>query len=334
MSSSDQLLVFYSRIDAFGDGLLRIPALRAARTAFPRSRIVYAASGPSTLEKLLGRHVSHLVDAFRTSTPLAAVVSEFQRRGERTAIADFRNLVPKLFAARLRFIGTGIDYEANFPGFALSWPRRKLAPRPEHNAWRFHRIVERLARRPLPFDHRLSVTAPARAEAVRIRGADRRPLVLTNANGAFQDKRMSSEQVTAIAGGLADRGYRVMYMITPGDGPSAETLRAAEPRIEIVGPSDTLRGAELDDVFLALGEMAAAYVGAEGGMAHLMAAVSTPMVIVNRGFSIERWRPLSNFVEVVEAGLETATGRVGDVPPAAVLAAAESLFAAQVRNHQ
>ena len=57
-------------------------------------------------------------------------------------------------------------------------------------------------------------------------------------------------------------------------------------------------------------------------MGHLMAAVSTPMVIVNGGFNIERWRPLSNFVEIVEAGLETATGQVEDVPPAVVLAAA------------
>ena len=110
MGSSDQLLVFYSRIDAFGDGLLRIPALRAARTAFPRSRIVYASSGPSTLEKLLRRHLDGLVDDFRTATPLAAVVSEFRRRGGQTIVADFRNLLPKLLAARMAFLGSGIHY--------------------------------------------------------------------------------------------------------------------------------------------------------------------------------------------------------------------------------
>ena len=254
--------------------------------------------------------------------------------GGQIAVADFRNLLPKLLAARLTFLGSGIDYEANFPGFALSWPRRKLGLRPEHNAWRFHRMVERLARRPLPFDHRLSVTEAARAEAQRLRGADQRPLVLTNANGAYRNKRLSVEQVTAIAGGLAEQGYRVMHLITPGDGPPAERLRSLEPRIEIVGPSALLQGARLDDVFLALGEMAAAYVGAESGMGHLMAAASTPMVIVNGGFNIERWRPLSNFVEIVEARLETATGLVEDVPPAVVLAAANRLFAARSRDHR
>jgi ADP-heptose:LPS heptosyltransferase len=334
MGSSDELLVFYSRIDAFGDGLLRIPALRAARTAFPRSRIVYASSGPSTLEKLLRRHLHGLIDDFRTATPLAAVVSEFRPRGGQTMVADFRNLLPKLVAARMKFLGSGADYEANFPGFGLSWPRRRLGFRPEHNAWRFHRIVERLARRPLPFDHRLSAPAAARAEALRLRGADDRPLVLISANGAYRNKRLSLGQVVAIAGGLAEQGYRVIYMITPGEGPSGEQVRSLEPRIEIVGPNGALQGPLLDDVFLALGEMAAAYIGAEGGMGHLMAAVSTPMIIVNGGFNIDRWRPLSNFVEIVEAGPETATGQVEDVPPAVVLAAADRLFAARSRDHR
>jgi ADP-heptose:LPS heptosyltransferase len=328
MSRPDKVLVFYSRIDAFGDGLLRIPALRAARTAFPGTRIVYASSGPSTLHKLLRRHVDHLIDEFRMDTPLAAVLSEFAPRGTQVAVADMRNLLPKVTAMRLKLIGSAIDYEANFPGFALSWPRRRLGSRPEHNAWRYHRMVERLARRPLPFDHRLTVTARARAEALRLRGEDRRPLVLTNANGG-DNQRLSAEQVGAIAGGLADLGYRVMHLLTPGAGPSVETLRSVEPRIEIVGSSDTLQGPDLDDVFLALGEMASAFVGADGGMAHLMATVLTPIVMVNRGFSIERWRPLSNRVEIVEA----AAGLVRDTPPTAVLAAAKRLFAAHSRDH-
>ena len=89
MSSSGQLLVFYSRIDAFGDGLLRIPALRAARTAFLGSRIVYASSGPSTLEKLLRRHVDDLVDDFRTGTPLATVVAEFRAAADKSPSPTF-----------------------------------------------------------------------------------------------------------------------------------------------------------------------------------------------------------------------------------------------------
>jgi ADP-heptose:LPS heptosyltransferase len=125
-----------------------------------------------------------------------------------------------------------------------------------------------------------------------------------------------------------------MHLVTPGDGPPAGQVRSLEPRIEIVEPNGLLQGARLDDVFLALGAMAAAYVGAESGMGHLMAAASTPMVIVNGGFNIERWRPLSNFVEVVEARLETATGLVEDVAPAVVLAAANRLFAARSRDHR
>ncbi len=333
MNFSNHVLLFYSRIDAFGDGLLRIPALRAARTAFPESRIVYASSGPSTLEKPLRRHVASLVDDFRTSSPLEDVFAEFNARDVGVSVADLRNLAPKLVAARLKLMLRAADHEANFPGFALSWPRRRLAPRPEHNAWRYHRIVERLAGRSLPFDHHLPIPAPARAEALRIRGSDQRPLVLTNANGG-DDQRFSPGQIAAIASGLADLGYRVLHLMTPGEGPSAEELQTLEPRIEIVGPRGELKGAALDDLFLALGELSSAYIGCDGGMAHMMATVMTPIVMVNRGFSIERWRPLSNRVEVIEAKRAAATGLVRDTPPATILAAANRLFAAHSRDHR
>lgn len=332
MNSFDHVLLFYSRIDAFGDGLLRLPALRAARTAFPQSRIVYASSGPSTLEKLLRRHVERLVDDIRVKTPLDDVLAEIRRATRRVTVADLRNLAPKLAGAKLKLLASGVDYEANFPGFALSWPRRKPGSRPEHNAWRYHRMVERLAGRTLPFDHRLSVPAAARAEAQRIRGDDIRPLVLTNANGAFE-QRLSGEQVAALARGLSERGYRLLHLSTPGGGPTSEELRALEPLIETVDPSERLQGAALDDVFLALGEVASAYIGCDGGMGHLMATVMTPIVIVNRGFSIARWRPLSNCVEILEARRETSTGLVRDTPASVILAAADRLFAAQKRDH-
>jgi ADP-heptose:LPS heptosyltransferase len=333
MSSPPNVLVFYSRIDAFGDGLLRIPALRAARTAFPDSRIVYASSGPSTLQKLLRRHVDHLVDELRTAIGLEELLTEHRRGGGSIAVLDLRNLLPRQAAMRLKLVGSGIDYDANFPGYALSWPRRRLAPRPEHNAWRYHRLVERLARRPLPFDHRLSVPAAARAEASRLRGEDRRPLVLTNANGGDR-QRLSAEQIATITAGLLEMGYRVVHLITPGDGPSAESLRALEERIEIVAPSEALNGGPLDDLFLALGEMASAFIGADGGMPHMLATVMTPIVMINRGFSVERWRPLSNCVEVIEAADVSPGGLVRDTPPAVILAAARKLFAAQSRDHR
>ncbi|TPK78093.1 hypothetical protein FJ548_25710 [Mesorhizobium sp. B2-4-17] len=52
------LLIFYVRNDALGDGLLRIPALRAARTAFPRSHIVYGSQGKSSLTGILHKHAA------------------------------------------------------------------------------------------------------------------------------------------------------------------------------------------------------------------------------------------------------------------------------------
>lgn len=331
MSATRPLLVLYSRADAFGDGLLRIPALRAARTAFPEHYIVYASNRHSTLEVKLRRHVDHLVDELRTKVDLFDLLTEKAARPRVTTVVDFRMVGSLLIAARFRLLGRGVAYHANFPNFGLSTPislRRSVA-RPEHNAWRYHRLVEHAAGRRLPFDYRLDVPQTARTLAREIRGEDRRPLVLICGNAA-PHKRMALQQIVDVAGDLIHTGFHVLYLETPGNGATARDLAAAEPRLGVVGPELGFEPRVLDDVFRALGEMAEAYIGIEGGMAHLLATVDTPMVIVNHGVSMERWRPLSSFVEIVEA---RPHGAIADTPPADILDAVHRLIAAKRRDH-
>ncbi|TPN17874.1 glycosyltransferase family 9 protein [Mesorhizobium sp. B2-3-3] len=327
------LLIFYGRNDALGDGLLRIPALRAARTAFPRSHIVYGSQGKSSLTGMLHKHAAPLVDDFRTIVPLSAILAEFARPGGRTTVVDFRAGVPGLMVTGLQLLGRGVRFEPNFAGHLLSlrWGTRWTL-RPEHNAWRYHRLIERLAGRHLPFDHRLDVPQAARAQARRLRGTGDRPLILLGGN-ARGNKFMSEAQVAAIAGNLIDAGYQVLYLVTPGDGPTPQALLARESRLSVIGPELGLGVEAFGDLLLALGEMAAAYVGMEGGLGHLFATVMTPTVIVNNGANLERWRPLSNRVEVVTAPRRGRTANVADMPVEAILEATHRLLAAGRRDH-
>jgi ADP-heptose:LPS heptosyltransferase len=333
MDLAAPLLIFYARNDALGDGLLRIPALRAARTAFPRSHIVYGSQGRSTLTGMLHKHAALLVDDFRTATPLSAILADFGRPGGQTTVVDFRAGVPGLMVTGLQLLARGVRYEPNFAGHLLSshW-RTRWTLRPEHNAWRYHRLIERLAGRHLPFDHRLDVPHAARALAHQLRGADDRPLILLGGN-ARGNKFMSVAQITAISGNLIDAGYRVLYLVTPGDGPTPQALAAGESRLSMVGPELGLDAEAFGDLLLALGEMAAAYVGMEGGLGHLFATVMTPTVIVNNGANLERWRPLSNMVEVVTAPRHRRTAAVADTPVEAILEATHRLLAAGRRDH-
>ncbi|MEO5756870.1 MAG: hypothetical protein ABIQ51_08455 [Mesorhizobium sp.] len=333
MDSSADLLIFYVRNDALGDGLLRIPALRAARTAFPHSHIVYGSIRKSSLTGVLRKHAAPLVDDFRTLVPLSAILAEFATRGRQATVIDLRTRVPTLIATRLRLLGRGIHYEPNFAGHILSsrWSAG-WAPRPEHNAWRYHRQIERLAGRHLPFDHRLDVPRAARDLARRIKGSDDRPLVLLGGN-ARGNKFMSEAQIAAIAANLIDTGYQVQYLVTPGNGPAPQALAAKESRLSMVGPELGLDIEAFGDLLLALGEMAEAYVGMEGGLAHLMATVMTPAVIVNHGANIERWRPLSNTVEVVMAPRRGRFGNIADTPVEVILEATHRLLATGRRDH-
>ncbi|MEI9404826.1 hypothetical protein [Mesorhizobium argentiipisi] len=101
----------------------------------------------------------------------------------------------------------------------------------------------------------------------------------------------------------------------------------------MAGPELAPDIASFDDLLLALGEMAVAYIGMEGGLAHLMASVMTPAVIVNNGANMERWRPLSNAVEVVTAPRRGRSAYVADAPVEVILDAAHRLLAAGRRDH-
>lgn len=332
MTAAPSVLVLYARSDALGDGLFRIPAIRAARSAFPDARIVYATARQTTLATALRRHVADVLDEFRPNRTLGTLIAEFAPSRGSLAIADLRCVAGWLVGARARLVGTGIRYEANFPGYALSAARAGFGVRPEHNAWRYHRVVERLAGRALPFDHRLTVLEAAREQARLLRNAPYRPLVLLGANSA-PHKALTAHQLVPVAERMLERGYDVVYLNSPGEGPSGAELAARVPGLGVAGPDLEVNGVPLLEVFLALGEMADAYVGPEGGIGHCMSGVGTPIVLVNYGAKMDRWRPLSGVVEVIEARQASPSGRSADTPPAAIIQALDGLLRARHRDH-
>ncbi|WP_436158990.1 glycosyltransferase family 9 protein [Mesorhizobium sp. LjRoot246] len=322
----------YARNDAFGDGLIRIPALRAARTAFPDSFIVYGTTGPSTLEHVLNRHAGHLVDAINVRTPLAHLVASHRKGKGQLAVVDFRISARWLIQASVSLLGRGVAYEANFPAFALSWrPGQKSEARPEHNAWRYHRLIERLAGKRLPFDHRLESTPAARAVARGLADGKHAPLIIVAAHGDG-GKRMTADQVVAVSDSMIADGANLLYVKTPGDGPDMAELARRVPKLRLVD-SNTVDGVDISDVLLALGEFADLYIGAEGGTAHLMATVMTPMVIVSGGANMARWRPLSNNVDVIESRHASPTGLVANVPAPTIIEAVKRMLATYRRDH-
>jgi len=327
-----ETIILYSRNDAFGDGLIRIPALRAARTAFPDSFIVYGTTRSSSLEHVLNRHVDHLVDAINVRTPLMQLVASHRKGKGRLAVVDFRISGRWLIQTWGSLLGRGIAYEANFPAFALSWrPGQKPEARPERNAWRYHRLIERLAGKRLPFDHRLEPTPAARAAARALADGKHAPLIVIAAHGDG-GKRMTADQVVAISDSMIADGADLLYVKTPGDGPDMAELAQRAPKLRLVD-SGTVEGVDVSDLLLALGEFADLYIGAEGGTAHLMATVMTPMVIVSGGASMARWRPLSNCVDVIESRHASPAGLVANVPAPKIIEAVQRMLATRRRDH-
>lgn len=328
-------LIFYAKNDAFGDALLKLPALRAARTAFPNAHITYATLYGTRVDKALAPETAHLIDTFDQGRRLRAILKEKGVDGGPIAVVDCRIPPLRMIATRFRIIGRNMRYEANVPGYFLSW-RPSLAGdiRPDHSAWRYHHLVERLAKRVLPFDHVITPGPKARALATQILGENTPRTFLLGGNGA-PDKHLSQEQITTIAKTLLGKGLNVIFTHTPGMGTDPDQLARDVPQIGIVSDKDTGGDVGLyNQLLLALGGRALGYAGMEGGMGHLMAAAMTPMVIINRGFSMRRWRPLSLRTEIIDAPDESTRGHTTDVPPDVISAAIERLLSAAARDHQ
>jgi hypothetical protein len=131
MEFKAKVVILYARWDQFGDALLRMPALRAARSAFPDSHIIYGCQDHTAFTTVLRRHVDHLVDEVRPHTPLTTLLKEARSRGDSIVVVDFRAVILTLLAMRLRLLGSGVIYEANMRGYvASSWHGVPFAPRP------------------------------------------------------------------------------------------------------------------------------------------------------------------------------------------------------------
>ncbi|WP_167458793.1 glycosyltransferase family 9 protein [Mesorhizobium kowhaii] len=157
------------------------------------------------------------------------------------------------------------------------------------------------------------------------------PLIVIAAHGDG-DKRMTTDQVVAISDSMIADGANLIYVKTPGDGPDVAELVRRVPKLQSID-SGTVEDVAVSDILLALGEFADLYIGAEGGTAHLMATVMTPMVIVSGGASMSRWRPLSNSVDMIEARHASPTGLVANVPAPKIIEAARRMLAARRRDH-
>lgn len=326
-----------------GDVLLATPLAAALRAAWPLARIDWAVDAHSRPALLGNPHVDGLLDASGCirgnlrPTRLIATARRL-RRGRYDAVfvpdrSPVLGLLARLSGAPLR-VGLGAGWRARAYTHAVPAPWEP----PRHEADLYLDLARVLGIRPQdpvravyrPSDEARSAAAEVlRAAEVgaaatdAIRTADGPaadpsgaavPWVAVHPGGGVNPgmsllaKRWPADRFAAVAGRLAaERGARILLLGARGDEDAAAAFAAALPAAARARLLDRAGRADLA-LAAALVERCALYLGNDSGLAHLAAAVGTPVAVVFGPTRPERYGPLPGCGLAVAPPVGTAAG--------------------------
>jgi len=296
-------ILVYVGLDAVGDGLMKLPFIRALRAAFPTARITWmAGKGHSVYAGVLAPVVAGLVDEVIDDAQVGSRVPELFGRpplyGRRfDLIIDTQRRV--LTSLIVRRIGHG-GFISAAAGFWLSTVR----PSPDHR--RPAAMVGQL----LDLVRLAKGGEVAEAAAVSIDPATQAaaaallppgPVYVGFAPGAGgRHKCWPLDRFIAVATAQAGHGRVPVFLLGPGEAEWAEPIRAALPAALL-----PLQAAEQVTPLLtiALGRRMAVAIANDSGAGHMLAAADVPLL------SLFGPTPAAKFAP---AGLKTRVIRAQD----------------------
>jgi ADP-heptose:LPS heptosyltransferase len=270
-------ILVYVGIDAVGDGLIKLPFLRALRHAFPDSRITWmAGKGHTVFADTLAPVVAGLVDEVLDQANIGSRASELLRRplaGRRfdLIIDTQRRLLTTLILKRIRH-GILVSSTADF---LLS--DRKPAPgwcKPASMVGQLLALVEAASGRPAAAVAPLPHQPEAEAEAERLLPAGPRYVGLAPGAGG-KGKCWPLDNFLALAGRLAEAGCIPVVLLGPAEAGWVEPVREAAPSALL--PLQAA-AAVTPMLTIALARRLSAAVANDSGTGHMLAAADIPLV--------------------------------------------------------
>ena len=321
--------------EAIGDVLTRIPCYRALRRAFPNHRIVDLCRHSSSLLEPLRAIAAELVDEIRCGQPLNGGLLNLRRLikaiGNVELIIDLRSNLGAL-GTYIATLGLPVRYGANVALFGL---RRgvSLIPerRPEANCHRFHRLVELLAGRSLPFEPLVEVHAEARQRAEALVPHGTRFVVLAP-GGSASGKAWPAPNWTRLAAYLHHRAILPVFLLGPPETLEAQWIRRDRPDASIIDVTAADQAHELPWLFHALADRALGAIAVEGGIGHLLASRGRPLLTISGPTNARRWRPATPRHWSI-AARDFGSRRTADVPYEAVRSATDEMIRAAEGFH-
>ncbi len=320
-------VAIYTEGDLLGDALIKLPAIRGLRAAFPGSRLVWIAGKgasvfASMLKPLVDGYLDEIVQCAGVGVSFRAEIGRAPLSGafHDVLIDTQTNLATSLLVRR---IAHGV-FVTRAGHYRLSdrRPRGPVAARASA-AGRLSELVALVTGRPLVFDHRYTLPEELRATAAAL--LPEGPRYVGFGPGAADSRRSwPAERMLEVARRQAGLGRTPVFLLGPAERESWPRIHAAVPAALFPeGMPGLPRGPLLA---LALIERLAAAVVVDSGIAHLVATGGCPHVAIFSYHDPEKFF-VGNCRRAVVEARDYGGPDPANVPVAAVAAALDGLFA-------
>jgi len=291
--------------DLVGDGLMKLPFVRALRRAFPTARITWCAGKHRSayahaLAPLVFGLIDEVIERAGFDRPLRFL---FRRPigGRRfDLVIDTQRGVPATLALRRvhhrRFI-------SGAAGFRLSDVRPPHGyRRPASMVRQMLDLIELATGRPAAPDARLVLDAAVHLAAEKALPAG--PVYVGIAPGAGgRQKCWPLERFVALARTQVQKGRVPVFVLGPDEEDWAERLAAEVPEalIPASDPASGHAGSDDPAFTIALAERLAVAVANDSGVGHMIAAADVPMVSLFGPTRPEKFAPAAKRLAVIDA---------------------------------
>ncbi|MGE5504250.1 MAG: glycosyltransferase family 9 protein [Actinomycetota bacterium] len=322
MTAQPSSILVYVGLDAVGDGLMKLPFVRALRHAFPQAKITWMAGKghtvyADTLAPVVAGLVDEVLDEANIGTHARELLSRpLPGRSFDLVIDTQRRVLTSLIVRRIRhrrFISAAA-------GFWLSDARPKGGwVKPASMVAQIMALVELASGRPAEATAPLPRDPAAEAEADRLLPPGPRYVGLAPGAGG-RDKCWPLDRFIDLGRGLAANGLVPVVLLGPNEGAWAEPVRTALPQA-LLPLQATARVTPM--LTIALGRRLAAAVANDSGTGHMLAAADVPLVSLFGPTPPEKFAPAAARLTVVRAQ-DFGSAAMDAIPVAAVRAAIDA----------
>jgi ADP-heptose:LPS heptosyltransferase len=322
-------ILVYVGLDLVGDGLIKLPFLRALRQAYPEGELIWlAGKGPSAYKTQLAPLVAGLLDAVVDRAEIGSRASELLAAAPLAGqsfdlvIDTQRRVLTTMILKRLRsthFISGCSDF---------LWSNVKPAPGYRRPCALVRELLDLLslatgAPPPAPAPLRLDPEIEALAARLLPDGPSYVALA-PGAGGAY--KRWPLQNFVTIAHSLAQNGRVPVMLLGPDEQGWHDDLAAAahDAAFPLQHPSAQAYQFRAD-VTVALARRCAVGVAADSGGGHLIAASGAKLVSLFGPTDAEKFAPLAPKLMLIKAQ-RWGGDAMDKIPPVAVLQAIEELL--------